>query len=74
MNGELRENYLGNGIMVSMDSDDDVYLRNMLDDRPCIRMETRTVRELVYFLAERMPWLLHEGNSEGTSGTAPAVL
>ncbi|CAB4192741.1 hypothetical protein UFOVP1244_77 [uncultured Caudovirales phage] len=73
MNGELPEIYLGNGIMISVDSDDEIFLRNMLDDLPCIRMETKTVREFIYFLTERMPWLGHDG-AEGSVGTAPSVL
>ena len=73
MNGNLRETYLGNGVLISVDNDDDIYFRNMLDDRPCVRMETSTVRNLVYFLAERMPWLPQDRKSGGSPGTAPTV-
>jgi len=72
MNGNLREVYLGGGIMISVDSDDEIYLRNMLDDLPCVRMETSTVRNFLNFLAEHQPWLGRD--SEGSPGTTPAVL
>jgi len=73
LNGNLRETYLGNGVLISVDNDDDIYFRNMLDDFPCVRMETGTVRNLIYFLAERMPWLPQERESGGSPGTAPTV-
>ena len=73
MNGNLRETYLGNGIMISADNDDELFLRNMLEDYPSIRMEPNTVRNFLYFVAERMPWLSGESAAESPSGNAPTV-